>query len=102
MVNIQNEIYHFYQILFVQNVPIASYTIDFSEIKDMIDLLGLDSHYAILSSFHLHTFDAIYGGEPLVETDWGYRYKDYRYTSRREAFRNSYDKRGMRSFNRDG
>jgi len=76
MVNIQNEIYHFYQILFVQNVPLASYTIDFSEIKDMIDLLGLDSHYAILSSFHLHTFDAIYGGEPLVETDWGYRYKD--------------------------
>lgn len=76
MVNIQNEIYHFYQILFVQNVPITSYTIEFSEIKDMIDLLGLDRNYAILSSFHLHTFDAIYGGEPLVETDWGYRYKD--------------------------
>ncbi len=76
MKNIQNEIYHFYHILFIQNSPIASYTIDFSEIKDMIDLLRLDSHYAILSSFHLHTFDSIYGGEPLVETGCGYRYKD--------------------------
>lgn len=76
MENIQNEIYHFYQILFIQNSPMASYTLDFSEIKDVIDLLGLDRNYAILSSFHLHTFDAIYGGEPLVETDWGYRYKD--------------------------
>lgn len=80
MVNIQNEIYHFYQILFVQNVPLASYTIDFSEIKEMIDLHRLDSHYAILSSFHLHTFDAIYGGDRLVETDCGYRYKDVEIT----------------------
>lgn len=76
MVNIQNEIYHFYNILFIQNTPIVSYTIDFSEIKDIIDLLGLDSHYAILSSFHLRTFDTIYGGVPLKETDWGYIYKN--------------------------
>lgn len=76
MENIQNEIYHFYNILFIQNSPLALYTIDFSEIKDMIDLLKLDSHYSILSSFHLHNFDAIYGGEALVKTDWGYRYKD--------------------------
>lgn len=76
MENIQNEIYHFYQILFIQNSPMASYTIDFSEIKDVIDLLGLDRNYAILSSFHLHTFDTIYDGELSVETDWGYRYKD--------------------------
>ncbi len=76
MANIQNAIYHFYQILFVQNIPIASYTIDFGEIKDMIDLLGLDRNYAILSSFHLHNFDTLYGGKPLLETDWGYKYKD--------------------------
>ena len=76
MENIQNEIYHFYQILFIQNNPIASYTIDFSEIKDVIDLLGLDNQYAILSSFHLSTFDSLYGGDPLQETDRGYLYKD--------------------------
>lgn len=76
MEKIQEEIYHFYHILFIQNSPIYSYTIDFSEIKDTIELLGLDSNYAILSSFHLHTFDALYGGEPLVVTDWGYKYKD--------------------------
>ncbi len=76
MVSIQNEIYHFYQVLFVLNSPMASYTIDFSEIKDVIDLLGMDRNYAILSSFHLHNFDSLYGGEPLVETDCGYRYKD--------------------------
>lgn len=76
MVNIQNEIYHFYNILFIQNTPTVSYTIDFSEIKDIIDLLGLDSHYVILSSFHLRTFDTIYGGVPLKETDWGYIYNN--------------------------
>lgn len=76
MVNIQNEIYHFYHILFIQNSPIASYTIDFSEIKDMIDLLGLDRDYSILSSFHLDTFDSLYGGDSLYETEWGYMYKD--------------------------
>lgn len=76
MVNIQNEIYHFYHILFIQNSPIATYTIDYSEIKDMIDLLGLDRNYAILSSFHLDIFDKLYGGESLYETEWGYIYKD--------------------------
>ena len=75
MENIQNEIYHFYHILFVQNRPDVSYTIDFSEIKDVVDRLGLDNQYAILSSFHLDTFDAIYCGEPLQKMDWGYDYK---------------------------
>lgn len=76
MENIQNEIYHFYQVLFIQNSPIASYTIDFSEIKNAIDIMGLDNSYAILSSFHLSTFDALYGGASLQETAWGYTYKD--------------------------
>lgn len=74
--NIQNEIYRFYQILFVQNSSIASYTIDFSEIKTTIDLLGLDSQYAVLISFHLDTFDSLYGGDPIHKTDWGYLYKN--------------------------
>lgn len=73
---IQNNIYHFYQILFIQNSPIESYTIHFSEIKAVIDSLGLDGQHAILSSFHLETFDSLYGGEPLQKTDWGYQYKD--------------------------
>lgn len=76
MQGIQNEIYHFYHILFVQNRPTVSYTIDFSEIKEVVDSLGLDGKYAILSSFHLDTFDALYGGEPFQKTDWGCRYKD--------------------------
>lgn len=76
MENIQNEIYRFYHILFIQNSPIASYIIDFSEIKATIDMLGLDSQYAILSSVYLDTFDTLYGGEPLQKTDWGYLYKD--------------------------
>lgn len=75
MENIQNEIYHFYHILFVQNRPMVSYTIDFSEIKDVVDRLGLDGQYAILSSFHLETFDTLYGGEPLRKTVYGYDYK---------------------------
>ena len=75
MQNIQNDIYRFYEILFIQNSPVASYTIDFSQIKDVIDLLGLDSHFAILTSFHLSTFDALYGGEPLQEMNYVYKYK---------------------------
>lgn len=76
MEDIQNEIYHFYQVLFIQNSPIVSYTIDFSQIKNVIDMMGLDNRYAILSSFHLNTYDTLYGGEPLQETGWGYTYKD--------------------------
>lgn len=75
MENIQNEIYHYYHILFVQNRPTVLYTIDFSEIKDVINLLGLDGQYAILSSFYLDTFDTLYGGEPLRKTVYGYEYK---------------------------
>ena len=59
MENIQNEIYRYYYILFVQNRPTVLCTIDFSEIKKVVDLLGLDGQYAILSSFHLDIFDAL-------------------------------------------
>lgn len=75
MENIQNEIYRYYHILFVQNRPTVLCTIDFSEIKKVVDLLGLDGQYAILSSFHLDIFDALYGGEPLRKTVLGYEYK---------------------------
>lgn len=78
MVNIQNEIYHFYNVLFIQNSPLVSYTIEYSEIKTLIETLALDSQYAILCSFHLNTFDILYGGEPLKETNWGYSYKNIR------------------------
>ncbi len=76
MQNIQNEIYRFYEILFIQNSPVASYTIDFSQIKDVMDSLGVDSHYAVLTSFHLSTFDTLYGGVPLHKMDYGYKYKE--------------------------
>ncbi len=76
MQNIQNEIYRFYEILFIQNSPVTSYTIDFSQIKDAMDSFGVDSHYAVLTSFHLSTFDTLYGGVPFHEMDYGYKYKE--------------------------
>ena len=55
----------------------ASYQIRFSDIKAALKAMGVDGRYAVITSFYLGTYDAIYGGDtPLDETAYGYRYGD--------------------------
>lgn len=74
--NIQRDIYHYYLIAFLLNQPIKSYVVDFSEIKEVIAKLGLNEQYAMISTFRLSTFDSIYGGVPIKETEWGYDFNN--------------------------
>ena len=58
------------------NPAAARYKINFREIKDAFGRLGLDDTYAVVTSFHLDTYDDLYGGDaPLVKTMYGYCYK---------------------------
>lgn len=43
--------------------------------KSSFKALGVDGRYAVITSFYLGTYDALYGGEvALKETDYGYQY----------------------------
>jgi hypothetical protein len=74
---IQVNIWQYYNVQFLMHNPDASYKIRFSEIKAALKALGVDGKYAVITSFYLGTFDALYGGEvALKETDYGYQYGD--------------------------
>jgi len=72
---IQGNIWQHYNVQFLLHRADASYQIRFSEIKEALKALGVDEGYAVITSFNLGTFDALYGGEvTLDETDYGYQY----------------------------
>lgn len=73
----QVNIWQHYNVQFLMHRADASYQIRFSEIKDALKALGVDGRYAVITSFYLGTYDALYGGEvALKETDYGYQYGD--------------------------
>ena len=75
LTEIQANIWLHYNVQFLMHLPDASYQIRFSEIKEALNALGVDGGYAVITSFNLGTFDALYGGDvALQETDYGYQY----------------------------
>ena len=77
LTEIQANIWQHYNVQFLLHRADESYQIRFSEIKEAFKALGLDGRYAVITSFQLGTFDALYGGDvALVETDYGYLYGD--------------------------
>lgn len=77
LTEIQTNIWQHYNVQFLMHRADANYQIRFSDIKTAFKALGVDGRYAVITSFYLGTFDAIYGGDmPLEETVYGYRYGD--------------------------
>lgn len=77
LTEIQTNIWQHYNVQFLMHRADASYQIRFSDIKAALKALGVDGRYAVITSFYLGTYDAIYGGDtPLDETAYGYRYGD--------------------------
>lgn len=72
---IQQNIWHHYNIQWWLKPADVCYSIRFSEIKDAFERLGLNKEWAVVTSFHLNTYDSLYGGENLVEAPTGYEYK---------------------------
>lgn len=72
---IQQNIWHHYNIQWWLKPADKCYSIRFSEIKDAFTRLGLDDGWAVVTSFHLDTFDSLYGGEKMIKTSSGYEYK---------------------------
>lgn len=65
---------HYYANFYMHHAEI-NYQIRFSEIKEAINSLGIDSKFAIISSFHLDTYNDLYGGDIVFkETKFGYQY----------------------------
>ena len=77
LTEIQTNIWQHYNVQFLLHQTDVSYKIRFSEIKEAFETLGVDGRYAVITSFHLGTFDDLYGGDiALKETDYGYLYGD--------------------------
>ena len=77
LTEIQTNIWQHYNVQFLMHRADASYQIRFSDIKAALKAIGVDGRYAVITSFYLGTYDAIYGGDtPLDETAYGYRYGD--------------------------
>lgn len=77
LMEIQTNIWQHYNVQFLMHRADASYQIRFSDIKAALKAMGVDGRYAVITSFYLGTYDAIYGGDtPLDETAYGYRYGD--------------------------
>ena len=77
LTEMQTNIWQHYNVQFLMHRADASYQIRFSEIKASFKALGIDGEYAVITSFHLGTYDALNGGEvALKETDYGYQYGD--------------------------
>ena len=75
LTEIQTNIWQHYNVQFLMHRADATYKIRFSEIKAAFKALGVDGRYAVITSFYLGTYDALYGGEvALKETDYGYQY----------------------------
>jgi hypothetical protein len=75
LTEIQTNIWQHYNVQFLMHRAYATYKIRFSEIKAALKALGVDGRYAVITSFYLGTYDALYGGEvALKETDYGYQY----------------------------
>lgn len=75
LTEIQTNIWQHYNVQFLMHRADATYKIRFSEIKAALKALGVDGRYAVITSFYLGTYDALYGGEvALKETDYGYQY----------------------------
>ena len=75
LTEIQTNIWRHYNVQFLMHRADATYKIRFSEIKAALKALGVDGRYAVITSFYLGTYDALYGGEvALKETDYGYQY----------------------------
>ncbi len=71
----QANIWQHYNVRFLMHRADASYQIRFSEIKEAFKAMGLDGRYAVVTSFHLSTFDALYGGNiAFVKMENGYQY----------------------------
>ena len=73
LTEIQTNIWQHYNVRFLIHRADASYQIRFSEIKAAFKALGIDGRYAVITSFYLGTYDALYGGN-VKETDYGYQY----------------------------
>ena len=77
LTEIQANIWQHYNVQFLKHRTDMSYQIRFSEIKEAFKALGLDGRYAVITSFQLETFDALYGGDiSMKETEYGYLYGD--------------------------
>ena len=75
LTEMRTNIWQHYNVQFLMHRADASYNIRFSEIKAALKALGVDGRYAVITSFHLGTFDTLYGGEvALKETAYGYMY----------------------------
>ena len=75
LTEIQTNIWQHYNVQFLMHRADATYKIRFSEIKAALNALGVNGRYAVITSFYLGTYDALYGGEvALKETDYGYQY----------------------------
>lgn len=75
LTEIQTNIWQHYNVQFLMHRADTSYQIRFSDIKAALKALGVDGRYAVITSFYLGTYDAIYGGDtPLEETAYGYQY----------------------------
>lgn len=73
----QVNIWQHYNIQFLMHRNSKSYHIRFSEIKNAFNSLGINGDYAVITSFHLNTFDALHAGDMAFEkTSFGYRYGD--------------------------
>ncbi len=73
----QVNIWQHYNMQFMMHRADVSYKIRFSDIKAALKALGVDGGYAVITSFYLGTYDALYGGEVgLKETNYGYHYGD--------------------------
>jgi hypothetical protein len=77
LTEMQTNIWQHYNVQFLMHRADASYQIRFSEIKAALKALGVDGGYAVVTSFNLGTYDALYGGDvALKKTDYGYLYGD--------------------------
>lgn len=77
LTEIQTNIWQHYNVQFLMHRADTSYKIQFSEIKEAFKALGVDGRYAVVTSFHLSTFDTLYGGDIAFEkTEYGYLYGD--------------------------
>lgn len=75
LTEMQTNIWQHYNVQFLMHRADAIYKIRFSEIKAALKALGVDGRYAVITSFYLGTYEALYGGEvALKETDYGYQY----------------------------
>lgn len=73
---IQHDIWTNYNAQWWLIPAVARFKVNFHEIKAAFARLGLDDTFAVITSFHLNTYDDLYGGEaPLVNTVLGYTYK---------------------------